>query len=57
MISKTVCQLIFILKFRYEESALIYADTHSSFEEISLKFLQEREMKALKTFLKAVNIL
>ena len=36
----------------YEKSALIYADTHSSFEEISLKFLQEWEIEALKTFLK-----
>ncbi|KAF3420783.1 hypothetical protein E2986_04403 [Frieseomelitta varia] len=36
----------------YEESALIYADTHSSFEEISLKFLQEWQIEALKTFLK-----
>ncbi|XP_011498125.1 PREDICTED: vacuolar protein sorting-associated protein 18 homolog isoform X2 [Ceratosolen solmsi marchali] len=36
----------------YERSALIYADTHSSFEEISLKFLQENEIEALKTFLK-----
>lgn len=38
----------------YEESALIYADTHSSFEEISLKFLQEWQIEALKTFLKKV---
>ncbi|XP_076234523.1 vacuolar protein sorting-associated protein 18 dor isoform X2 [Calliopsis andreniformis] len=36
----------------YEKSALIYADTHSSFEEISLKFLQEGELESLKTFLK-----
>ncbi|KAG7209765.1 hypothetical protein KM043_011388 [Ampulex compressa] len=36
----------------YEKSALIYADTHSSFEEISLKFLQEWQIEALKTFLK-----
>ncbi|KZC05612.1 Vacuolar protein sorting-associated protein 18 like protein, partial [Dufourea novaeangliae] len=36
----------------YEQSALIYADTHSSFEEISLKFLQEWQIEALKTFLK-----
>ncbi|XP_063971923.1 vacuolar protein sorting-associated protein 18 homolog [Diachasmimorpha longicaudata] len=36
----------------YEKSALIYADTHSSFEEISLKFLQESQIEALKTFLK-----
>ncbi|XP_047356828.1 vacuolar protein sorting-associated protein 18 homolog isoform X3 [Vespa velutina] len=37
---------------QYEESALIYADTHSSFEEISLKFLQEWQIEALKIFLK-----
>ncbi|XP_031837327.1 vacuolar protein sorting-associated protein 18 dor isoform X2 [Nomia melanderi] len=36
----------------YEKSALISADTHSSFEEISLKFLQEWQIEALKTFLK-----
>lgn len=36
----------------YEKSALIYADTHSSFEEISLKFLQEWQIEALKTFLR-----
>ncbi|XP_058794794.1 vacuolar protein sorting-associated protein 18 homolog isoform X2 [Phymastichus coffea] len=36
----------------YERSALIYAETHSSFEEISLKFLQENQIEALKTFLK-----
>lgn len=36
----------------YEKSALIYADTHSSFEVISLKFLQEWQIDALKTFLK-----
>ncbi|XP_017884886.1 vacuolar protein sorting-associated protein 18 homolog isoform X2 [Ceratina calcarata] len=36
----------------YEKSALTYADTHSSFEEISLKFLQEWQIEALKTFLK-----
>lgn len=36
----------------YEKSALIYADTHSSFEEISLKFLQEWQIEALKIFLR-----
>ncbi|KOC69473.1 Vacuolar protein sorting-associated protein 18 like protein, partial [Habropoda laboriosa] len=36
----------------YEKSALIYADTHSSFEGISSKFLQEWQIEALKTFLK-----
>ncbi|XP_076620663.1 vacuolar protein sorting-associated protein 18 dor [Colletes latitarsis] len=36
----------------YEKSAFIYADIHSSFEEISSKFLQESQIEALKTFLK-----
>ncbi|OXU27272.1 hypothetical protein TSAR_013576 [Trichomalopsis sarcophagae] len=36
----------------YDTSALVYADTHSSFEEITLKFLQENQTEALKTFLK-----
>ncbi|XP_012271920.1 vacuolar protein sorting-associated protein 18 homolog [Orussus abietinus] len=36
----------------FEKSAMIYADTHSSFEEISLKFLQKSQVEALKTFLK-----
>ncbi|XP_046628252.1 vacuolar protein sorting-associated protein 18 homolog isoform X1 [Neodiprion virginianus] len=36
----------------YDRSAIIYADTHSSFEEVSLKFLQEWQIEALKTFLK-----
>ncbi|XP_044574836.1 vacuolar protein sorting-associated protein 18 homolog isoform X2 [Cotesia glomerata] len=36
----------------FEKSAMIYADTHSSFEAISLKFLQESQIEALKTFLK-----
>lgn len=44
-----------ILFYRYEKSAIIYADTHSSFEEISLKFLQESQIEALKTFLKKVG--
>ncbi|XP_023247214.1 vacuolar protein sorting-associated protein 18 homolog [Copidosoma floridanum] len=35
----------------YENSALVYAETHSSFEEICLKFLQENETEALKIFL------
>lgn len=46
--------LLFIFFDRYEKSALIYADTHSSFEEISLKFLQEWQIDALKTFLRKV---
>lgn len=47
------CRSFFL--FRYEKSATIYAETHSSFEEISLKFLQEWEIEALKTFLKKVS--
>lgn len=43
------------LTFRFQESAQIYAKTHSSFEEISLKFLQEKEVEALKTFLRMVG--
>nr|CAD7458172.1 unnamed protein product [Timema tahoe] len=35
----------------YEQSALHYAETQSSFEEIALKFLQVWEIEALKTFL------
>jgi len=44
----------FFYFWRYEKSALIYADIHSSFEEISLKFLQEWQIDALKTFLRKV---
>ncbi|XP_015595539.1 vacuolar protein sorting-associated protein 18 homolog isoform X1 [Cephus cinctus] len=36
----------------YQKSAMIYADTHSSFEEIALKFLQESQIEALQVFLK-----
>ncbi|XP_034942311.1 vacuolar protein sorting-associated protein 18 homolog isoform X2 [Chelonus insularis] len=36
----------------FEKSAMIYADTHSSFEAISLKFLQESQIEALKLFLR-----
>lgn len=36
----------------YEQSALYYAETQSSFEEIALKFLQVWQIQALKTFLK-----
>ncbi|XP_053975095.1 vacuolar protein sorting-associated protein 18 homolog isoform X2 [Hylaeus anthracinus] len=43
---------MFFKNKEYERSALTYADTHSSFEEISLKFLQEWQIEALKTFLK-----
>ncbi|XP_014226256.1 vacuolar protein sorting-associated protein 18 homolog [Trichogramma pretiosum] len=35
----------------YEKSALIYADSHSSFEEVCLKFMEKNQMEALKTFL------
>lgn len=37
--------------FRYEESAVIYAQTHSSFEEIALKFLEAAQEAALRKFL------
>lgn len=37
---------------QYDESAVHYAQTQSSFEEISLKFLKVRQMQALKLFLK-----
>ncbi|XP_067005382.2 vacuolar protein sorting-associated protein 18 homolog isoform X2 [Anabrus simplex] len=36
----------------YEKSAVHYAETQSSFEEITLKFLQVWQIEALKTFLK-----
>ncbi|XP_046406330.1 vacuolar protein sorting-associated protein 18 homolog [Ischnura elegans] len=36
---------------QYEESAIHYAKTHCSFEEIALKFLQANEIEALKMFL------
>ncbi|KAG8227379.1 hypothetical protein J437_LFUL000387 [Ladona fulva] len=35
----------------YQKSALHYAKSHCSFEEITLKFLQVEEIEALKTFL------
>lgn len=35
----------------FEESAIIYAQTYSSFEEIALKFLEVRKEKALRKFL------
>ncbi|PNF16669.1 putative vacuolar protein sorting-associated protein 18 [Cryptotermes secundus] len=37
---------------QYEKSAVHYAETQSSFEEIALKFLQVWQIEALKTFLK-----
>jgi hypothetical protein len=40
---------------RYEKSAVRYAETQSSFEEIALKFLQMWQIEALKTFLKKVS--
>ncbi|XP_076171976.1 vacuolar protein sorting-associated protein 18 dor [Ptiloglossa arizonensis] len=43
---------MFFKNKEYEKSALTYADTHSSFEEISIKFLEEGQIEALKTFLK-----
>ncbi|XP_049801385.1 vacuolar protein sorting-associated protein 18 homolog isoform X1 [Schistocerca nitens] len=39
-------------KKEYEKSAIRYAETHSSFEEIALKFLQAWQIEALNTFLK-----
>lgn len=38
-------------KKNYEESAVFYAITQASFEEITLKFLGMKQTKALKTFL------
>lgn len=35
----------------YEESAILYALTHNSFEEVSLKFLKFEQESALKVFL------
>lgn len=40
---------------RYELSAIHYAETYSSFEEIALKFLQVWQIQALKTFLRKVS--
>lgn len=37
---------------QYEQSALLYAETQSSFEEVALKFLQVWQIEALKLFLK-----
>ncbi|XP_039289671.1 vacuolar protein sorting-associated protein 18 homolog [Nilaparvata lugens] len=37
---------------QYEQSALLYAETQSSFEEVALKFLQVWQIEALKIFLK-----
>lgn len=42
--------------FRYEESAMIYAQTGSSFEDIALKFLADKQINALKIFLRKVFI-
>lgn len=33
-----------------------YAETQSSFEEVTLKFLQVWQIEALKTFLKKVSV-
>ncbi|XP_054719566.1 vacuolar protein sorting-associated protein 18 homolog [Uloborus diversus] len=38
-------------KKRYGESAVIYAQTHTSFEEIALKFLEAEQEGALRKFL------
>lgn len=44
----------FFFSFRYEESALIYADLNVSFEDIVLKFLHLKEKKPLKLYLMKV---
>lgn len=43
---------VFFNNKQYEKSAVHYAETQSSFEEIALKFLQVWQIEALKTFLK-----
>ncbi|KAK7864534.1 hypothetical protein R5R35_007310 [Gryllus longicercus] len=43
---------VFFKEKQYEQSALHYAETQCSFEEVALKFMQVREVEALKTFLK-----
>jgi hypothetical protein len=52
VVASTVC---LSLVLRYEKSAVHYAETQSSFEEIALKFLQVWQIEALKTFLKKVS--
>ena len=52
VVTSTVC---LSLVLRYEKSAVHYAETQSSFEEIALKFLQVWQIEALKTFLKKVS--
>ena len=37
--------------FRYNESAMYYAQTQNSFEEICLKYLELGDMTALRKFL------
>ena len=37
--------------YRYRESALVYAQTQASFEEITLKFIRLEQKDALKAFL------
>ena len=37
--------------FRYEESAIYYAQTQNSFEEICLKYLELSNFTALRMFL------
>jgi hypothetical protein len=51
-VPSTICSSLVL---RYEKSAVHYAETQSSFEEISLKFLQVWQIDALKTFLKKVG--
>ena len=41
------CQLC----FRFEESAMMYAQTQNSFEEIALRFIKLDKKDALKSFI------
>ena len=38
--------------FRFAESAVVFAQTQTSFEEIALKFIDLKQTEALKAFLK-----
>ncbi len=48
---------MFFVIFRYEMSAMYYAMTKASFEEVALKFVQLDDSHALKTFLLKVTFL
>jgi hypothetical protein len=52
IITSAICSSLVL---RYEKSAVHYAGTQSSFEEIALKFLQVWQIEALKMFLKKVS--